>query len=163
MGATPVVGGIGGYSPCYNGFDGRSLDATGGLVRHSGVQFNPSPIVTSGTVIETPVQDPVLRLVGTVTPGATVELVLRGMPGENAGIFLGRAPLVLERPGSAIERLTTDGRLIDVSPLPSTGEARVPITIPANWPTGTIFYLQGVASDGPGQVQYSNSVPLVVL
>lgn len=160
-GATPIGGGAGGAGCPFGSSAGFSYVQVGGSVRSSGYAFM-SGIGVVGVVHESPVRDPSLALEGVPRPGAMVDVTVRGRAGELVTLELGRAPVVVPRLDSAIEQLVTAGRTLALGALPSSGELRVSLQIPASWPRGTLFWMQASMTDTATSSQLSNSVALLV-
>jgi hypothetical protein len=137
-------------------------------LRHSGVPIvlpnNAPGISWSGPVVAPPTPDPTLELLGTPTAGASLLLAFHGLPGQNARLQQGNAPLLVDDGLSAIEKLNNRIRLHSLGPITPTGEASYSATVASTSPLGWTRLFQGLQIDPfTGSLdERTNSITVIV-
>ncbi len=171
--ATDVIrGGLPGEPDAYSGpAVNPGFGAWGdnsSTLRHSGVPIvlpdNSPGIFWYGPVVAPPTPDPTLELLGTPTAGASLLLAFHGLPGQNARLQQGNAPLLVDDGLSAIEKLTNRIRLHSLGPITPTGEASYSATVASTSPLGWTRLFQGLQIDPfTGSLdERTNSISVIV-
>lgn len=184
-GQRTVIGGGGGFNladtNCYFDGDGApGITALNAAVFHSGTRVfggwgcgsgstsDPNcycfqvPAFSGGTIAQEAPADSTLALSGTPIAGQAVTLTLRGAPGSDAVIWLGRHWILQAETGIDIELAVDRQRVVNLGVMPSGGSISAPLTIPSSYLPGTHYGVQGECRFASGTVRRSNSIPVVV-
>lgn len=179
-GGDHVTGGGGGYcalcSDCAsNGAPAPGIANSGATTWHSGALIAgangftgsactpvAAPPIDGGTVFAQVPDEPLLSTVGVPTAGATIRFDLRAEPGSSASLRLGRRPTVIATPGVLIEQLTHPLRALPLGIVPPNGIASRTLHIPSGIPIGTWFIAQAEVISTSGNLQRTNSCPIIV-
>jgi hypothetical protein len=125
------------------------------------LQFGPIPFGGTGHTLVTP-DDPVLSTSGTPSAGQAVTFTLRGPPGAQATLWLGRGLFVNSTPPVAIEELVPRNRVFHLGPIPPTGTVSRTFLVPLGMPVGAGFAAQAEVVLPSNEIRRTNSCPIVV-
>ena len=143
---------------CYSGLLRRSAVAT-----YPGCSHFPTGLDLAGSIVVSPPRiEPSLLVTGVPRPGAVLLASVYGEAGDAVALGLGRAPTRAPMAGSPIPQLVAVEREFTLGTLSQSGEARVPLTIPAGTVPGTSYHFQASAVTPTGELRLSNSFTVVV-
>ena len=188
LAGSSAQGGNGGDSfdapDCCSNGDGASGIQNDGVTWYSNTTFtggegwpscncteSPAPAMAgNGSYQSFPIADPTLGATGVPTGGGTVTLALRGPPGANAVLRIGRRPVLVTDPDIQIEELVEPLQTYDLGVIPASGEVDFALGIDAlvarrrfvNALPGMLLVAQGETSIDNARDRRTNSIPLVV-
>jgi hypothetical protein len=172
-----VFGGDGGRTwriwqsaECPCGDRGPGLSADGApanlpSLRTSDVTISGDPAQSIGASVSVTAAtgDPVMLLGGPVRAGQPLLVTIHGAPGERVQLEFGRNAVQRPVVGSPIDQLTSAERRAGLGNVPPGGALQTALSVPAQWPTGIVFFMQARVTDPTtGATRMSNSVPFLV-
>jgi hypothetical protein len=183
LAGSHIIGGTEGWGfphptepPCnWDGIPGPGIRfVSPGLVEQSGstidgaMGFDPycngivAPAIQgAGTLTAIAPDDPALEMIGTPTPGGTVQVVVHAPPGSNVRLKLGRNPILVADGLTEIEQLSGTARQANLGIVSASGQITVNWNLPGSWTVGSFAVLQADVTVPGGALRRTNSVPVV--
>lgn len=154
-------GGAGGAGALAQGAPGSGIAAASSDLRVSGVTVDGTALDSASSLVVPGRPDPILEKLGGSLIGAPAPFAVRGVPGSQVEIVLGRQPVIVESPGLDEDVLALPGRITNVGTIGSNGLLQFDLIAPGSWPQFLTLVAQARVTLPDGSVLRTQSVPLL--